>query len=62
MIEEEQKIQEAVIPSALTEQLVNEIDSLSAKLIEERKQLKPPNDYPTRDNIEFKENAAKVDT
>jgi len=46
----------AAAPSTLSESLIASMNEFSDKLIEQRKQLKPPASYPTRDNIcEFRE-------
>ena len=61
MMEEESKVQEVSYPQTLSPQVVKEIDDLSAKLIDERKSTKPPTEYPSRDNLAFKDSPAKLD-
>jgi len=46
MVQEEQKIEE--MPVGLSNELVQSFEQLSEKLIQERKQTKPPSDYTSK--------------
>ena len=50
MVQEEQKIEE--MPVCLSNELVQSFEQLSEKLIQERKQTKPPSDYTSKKEIQ----------